>query len=118
MGITLQLPTALRIFTDQQREIAVAGATVGEALASLVARHPALGRHLYNEAGGLRSFINVYVGETNIKKLQGLDTPLRDGANLALVPAIAGGTRKARTIDQGLSINNLYMFRQGTEPRR
>ncbi|MDR1612928.1 MAG: MoaD/ThiS family protein [Planctomycetota bacterium] len=93
MGITVQLPTALRMFADQQREAVVAGATAGEALADLVARHPALRQHLYNETGELRSFINVYIGEINIKKLRGLETPLLDGTSLTLVPAIAGGAR-------------------------
>jgi adenylyltransferase/sulfurtransferase len=81
------------MFADQQREAVVAGATAGEALADLVARHPALRQHLYNETGELRSFINVYIGEINIKKLRGLETPLLDGTSLTLVPAIAGGAR-------------------------
>ncbi|MDR2051543.1 MAG: MoaD/ThiS family protein [Deltaproteobacteria bacterium] len=94
MVASIHLPAALRVFTEQRREVAVAGSTAGEALASLAAKHPAVRQHLYNEAGELRPFINVYIGETNIKKLQGLDTPLPDGAVLTLVPAIAGGRER------------------------
>ncbi|MDR3161655.1 MAG: MoaD/ThiS family protein, partial [Spirochaetaceae bacterium] len=62
------------------------------AVAALAEQYPDIKQHLYQEDGSLRSFINVFVGDTNIKKLRGLDTPLSDGAVLMLVPAIAGGT--------------------------
>jgi len=61
----------------------------------LAGRHPDLKRHLYEENGGLRSFINVYLGEDNIKTREGLDTPVEEGAELMLVPAIAGGSPHA-----------------------
>jgi molybdopterin converting factor small subunit len=91
MAVTIQVPTALRGFTDRQGEVRVEAATVRAAVAALAAAHPAIKPHLFQEDGGLRSFINVFVGETNIKKLQGLDTALDDGAVIMLVPAIAGG---------------------------
>ena len=91
MAVTIQIPTALRNFTERQDEVRVEGDTVGAALASLAIRYPDIKQHLYQEDGGLRSFINVFIGDTNIKKLRGLDTPLEDGAVLMLVPAIAGG---------------------------
>ncbi|MDR2631303.1 MAG: MoaD/ThiS family protein [Spirochaetaceae bacterium] len=91
MAITIQIPTALRNFTDRQDEVLVAGATVGAALEALAAQYPDIRRHLYQDDNTLRSFINVFIGDTNIKKLQGLDTVLSDGAVLMLVPAIAGG---------------------------
>ncbi|MDR2029464.1 MAG: MoaD/ThiS family protein [Treponema sp.] len=94
MAITIQIPTALRNFTDRQEEVQAAGATVGAAIAALAEQHPDIRRHLYQEDGGLRSFINVFVGDVNIKNLQGLDTPLADGVVLMLVPAIAGGARE------------------------
>jgi adenylyltransferase/sulfurtransferase len=99
MAITIQVPTALRNFTDRQGEVKVEGDTVAAAVAALAAAHPAIKPHLFQEDGGLRSFINVFVPgatgkdpDTNIKKLQGLDTPLADGAVIMLVPAIAGGS--------------------------
>jgi adenylyltransferase/sulfurtransferase len=91
MAVTIQIPTALRNFTGGLREVAVEGANVGAALAALAAAYPDIKPHLYQEDGNLRSFINVFLGETNIKKLRGLDTPLEDNAALMLVPAIAGG---------------------------
>jgi adenylyltransferase/sulfurtransferase len=94
MAVTIQIPTALRNFTDQQGDIAVEASTAGAAIAALVQIYPDLKPHLYQEGGReLRSFINIFVGETNIKKLKGLDTPLPDGGTIMLVPAIAGGLR-------------------------
>ncbi|MHB9292599.1 putative sulfur-carrier protein [Hollandina sp. SP2] len=92
MAVTIQIPTALRNFTDRQGEIRVEADTAGAAIAALVQAHPDLKPHLYQDGGrDLRSFINVFVGERNIKKLKGLDTPLPDGETIMLVPAIAGG---------------------------
>jgi len=92
---TILIPTALRGFVDGRASVEVSGATVGEALADLTGRHPDLTRHLYEENGRLRPFINVYLGEDNIKTRQGLETPVPDGAELMLVPAIAGGSPDA-----------------------
>jgi molybdopterin converting factor small subunit len=91
MSVTLLIPTALRGFTDQKTELEVTGNTVGAAISSLTSLYPDLRRHLYEDSGKLRSFINVFVGETNIKATGGLDTPLADGSVVMLVPAIAGG---------------------------
>lgn len=88
---TLLIPTALRGFVDGNASVDVSGSTVGEALAHLAEKYPDIKRHIYEEGGQPRSFINIYLGEDNIKTLQGLDTPLSDGAELMLVPAIAGG---------------------------
>jgi len=88
---TLRIPTPLRTYTDGVSEVAVQGANVGAALDSLVRGYPALRPHLYNEAGELRPFVNLFKGEDNIKDLQGLDTPLADNDKLILIPSIAGG---------------------------
>jgi len=88
--VTILIPTALRAFTDRQSEVQVDGATVGEAVAALAAAHPDIKQHLYQN-GELRSFINIFVGEDNIKNLDGLDTKLAPGTEIMLVPAIAGG---------------------------
>jgi adenylyltransferase/sulfurtransferase len=98
MAITIQIPTALRGFTDRQGEVAVEAATVGAAIAALTQSYPDIKQHLYQDGGTeLRSFINVFVGETNIKKLKGLDTPVPEGGTIMLVPAIAGGQESTRT---------------------
>jgi molybdopterin converting factor small subunit len=88
---TLKIPTPLRSYTDNQAEIAVAGQTVAEAMQDLVAQFPALQPHLYNREGQLRPFVNLFVGENNIKDLQGVATPLAENAQLRLIPSIAGG---------------------------
>jgi molybdopterin converting factor small subunit len=91
MAVTLLIPTALRTFTDRQSEVKVDGGTAGEAIKAFVSAYPDIQQHLYEENGELRSFVNIYLGETNIKSLKGLDTPVSDGDTLMLVPAIAGG---------------------------
>ncbi len=93
LTVRVQIPAALRRFTDQQREVTLEAATVGEALQALADRYPALAQHLFTPEGSLRTFVNVYVEDTNIRQLQGLETPLKEGARLMLVPSIAGGHR-------------------------
>lgn len=91
MTATLLIPTALRAFTDGQSKVNLAGDTVGQLISALAEQYPDLRQHLYEEDGKLRSFINLYVGENNIKTTGGLDTPVADGGEVLLVPAIAGG---------------------------
>jgi adenylyltransferase/sulfurtransferase len=90
MAVTILIPTALRNFTDRKSEVSAEGATVGEAIKNFADAYPDIKQHLY-QGTELRSFINVFVGEDNIKKLQGLDTKVADGGTIMLVPAIAGG---------------------------
>jgi molybdopterin converting factor small subunit len=87
----LKIPTPLRSYTDGQVEVKVGGESVGEAMQALVQRYPALQPHLYNGDGKLRPFVNLFVGENNVKDLQGLATPLDENARVLLVPSIAGG---------------------------
>ena len=91
MSVTILIPTALRSFVDRKSEVEVDGSTVGEALANLTAQYPDLKRQIYENDTVLRGFVNVFVDGTNIKKLNGLDTPLAAGATVMIVPAIAGG---------------------------
>jgi len=91
MAVTILVPTALRSFTDRKSEVEVPGKTVSEAIASFAGAYPDIKPHLYEDDGSLRSYINLYVGETNIRRLQGLDTAVGDGDTVMLVPAIAGG---------------------------
>jgi molybdopterin converting factor small subunit len=88
---TLKIPTPLRYYTGGNAEVSVHGGTVQEAMGSLVEQYPALQPHLYSPEGKLRAFVNLFVGEDNIRDLQGLDTPLAPGAQLRLIPSIAGG---------------------------
>lgn len=87
----LKIPTPLRSYTDGQVEVRVGGKNVAEAMKELVQRYPTLQPHLYNGDGKLRPFVNLFVGEHNVKDLQGMSTPLADDARVLLVPSIAGG---------------------------
>lgn len=92
MAVTILIPTALRLFTDNLSEIEVENSeNVSEALEELVTEYSDLKRHLFTEDGTLRSFVNVYIGEDDIRELNGLNTALKDGQTLILVPSIAGG---------------------------
>ena len=87
----LKIPTPLRYYTDGQAEVSVRGGTVDQAMGNLVEQFPALKPHLYSPEGKLRAFVNLFVGENNIKDLQGLETPLEPEAQVRLIPSIAGG---------------------------
>lgn len=87
----LKIPTPLRSYTNSQAEVSVRGANVAEAMGDLVEKFPTLKPHLYNHDGNLRPFVNLFVGENNIKDLQGLETPLDENARVTLIPSIAGG---------------------------
>ena len=91
MSVTILIPTALRSFVDRKSEVEVEGSTVGEALANLAGQYPDLKHQIYEDHVKLRGFVNVFVDGTNIKKLNGLETKLAQGATVMLVPAIAGG---------------------------
>jgi adenylyltransferase/sulfurtransferase len=92
MPIVIHLPTALRPMAGKNAKVSVAAATVGEALDALTREHAALRQHLYAADGTLRNFVNVYLGETDVRALKGPATPLKDGDELLIVPAIAGGS--------------------------
>ena len=89
---TLRIPTPLRTYTGGKSEVTVNGAKISEALNDLMAQFPAIKPHLFNETGELRPFVNLFVGENNIKDLQGVDTPIKDGDKVMLIPSIAGGS--------------------------
>ena len=85
------IPTALRQFTDQNDAIEVTGGTVGEALSQLTAQYPNIKKNLYNEQGKLRSFVNVYVNDEDIRYLDQLATAVKAGDEVSIIPAVAGG---------------------------
>jgi len=92
MSVTVIIPSALRAYAEGQSQVVVEAATAGQALAQLALRHAGLKQHLFNEQGQLRSFINVFVRDEDIRHLQGADTPLGAGEELTVVPSIAGGS--------------------------
>ncbi len=85
------IPTPLRPYAGNASRVAVEGATVGEALQALVRAHPALKPHLYADDGSLRNFVNVYVGEEDIRYRERTATPLGKGDVVSIVPSVAGG---------------------------
>ncbi len=85
------IPTPLRQYAARQSAIEVSASTVGEALHGLIATHPELRKHLYNEEGRLRAFVNLYLNEDDVRYLQHEQTPVREGDILSIVPSIAGG---------------------------
>jgi molybdopterin converting factor small subunit len=87
----LRIPTPLRAYTDGKSEVTVSGSNISDVLADLTSQYPALRPHLFNDSGDLRPFVNLFVGENNIKDLQGVDTPIKDGEKIMLIPSIAGG---------------------------
>lgn len=93
MAVTVHIPTPLQEFTQQQDAVEVEGENVREALATLDARFAGIRQRLYDEEGRLRRFVNIYVNQEDIRFLQGEGTELRDGDELSIVPAIAGGAR-------------------------
>ncbi len=91
MSISVLLPAALRGFAGGQSEVVVSGRTAGEALAELTTLHGELKKHLFDEKGALRSFVNVYVNDEDVRYQSGLDTPVAPGQSVMIVPSIAGG---------------------------
>jgi adenylyltransferase/sulfurtransferase len=91
MAVTIVIPTPLRQFAGGKSEIEVEATTAGEALEKLTTEHAELRKHLYNESGNLRNFVNVYVGDEDIRDLDGLETEVKSGSEVLIVPSIAGG---------------------------
>lgn len=92
----LRIPTPLRTYTSGQSEVALQGVTVGEIMDDLVSQYPAIKPHLFNGEASLRPFVNLFLGEDNIKDLQGLQTPVKAEDKLLLIPSIAGGSNQNR----------------------
>ena len=92
MTVTVRIPTALRQYAGSEARTLVEAKTVGDAVHALVAKHPALRAHLFEDSGRLRSFVNVYLGDRDVRELGGLDAPVRDGDTLIIVPSVAGGS--------------------------
>jgi molybdopterin converting factor small subunit len=88
---TLRIPTPLRPYAAGQGEVTVRGNTVAEALAEVTERYSSLKPHLFTPDGQLRSFVNLFINDEDIRKLDGLNTPIKENDRLILLPSIAGG---------------------------
>lgn len=91
MSVTLRVPSLLRPSLGGRAEIVAEGDTVGEVLRHAAAVHPAFGPAVFEASGALRRFLNLFLGDEDVRYLQGLDTPVPDGAVLVILPAAAGG---------------------------
>ena len=91
MPVTVLIPTPLRQYTGKQESVTVEAKTVAEALQKLTLEYSDLRRHLFTEEGKLRNFVNVYLGDEDIRYLDKNDTKLSDGDTLSIIPSIAGG---------------------------
>jgi sulfur-carrier protein len=90
MAITVQIPTPMREQAGGNAAVEVTGATVKAVLDDLVAKHPAMATKLFDN-GQLRPYVNVFVNDEDIRFLDEMDTPVKDGEVVALIPAVAGG---------------------------
>ncbi len=93
MATRISIPTALRQYAGNNSSVSVEAVTVGAALKTLTAQYPDLGKHLFAD-DKLRSFVNVYVNDDDIRYLDGVTTPLTERDEISIIPAIAGGNAK------------------------
>jgi molybdopterin converting factor small subunit len=91
MSVKVRIPTQLRPLAGGVGEVEVEGGTVGDALKALDVAHPGFGERLFDEGGNLRRFVNVFMGEEDIRFLSGLATPVPAGSVVSVLPAVAGG---------------------------
>jgi molybdopterin converting factor small subunit len=91
MSVTVRVPTILRTYTSGAAEVSVDGGTLAEVLDALEAGHPGIRTRVLDDAGKLRRFVNVYVGEEDVRFASGLDTATPDGVTVSIIPAVAGG---------------------------
>jgi adenylyltransferase/sulfurtransferase len=99
---TIHIPTPLRPYVDKQESVEVAGGTVREVLSNLTSTYGDLRKHLYNDDGKLRSFVNIYLNDEDIRYLQKEDTQINAGDALSIIPSVAGGTPTATETEREL----------------
>ena len=92
MGVKVVIPTPLRQYTERKDSVVLEGQTVEEVLRNLTAQYSELRRHLYGEDGRLRSFVNIYRNDEDIRYLEREKTPVKETDVLSIVPSIAGGS--------------------------
>src|ERR1044071_3913494 len=94
MPTRILIPTPLRPYTDKKDAVEADGSTIGELLADLTRKHAGLKAHLYNEQGKLRSFVNVYINDEDIRYLQRENTPVQPADTVSIIPSRAGGAEE------------------------
>jgi sulfur-carrier protein len=91
MAVTVRIPTTLRPLSGGVAQVSVEGATLSEVITALEATHAGFADRLLDESGQLRKFVNVFVADDDVRYLDGLATPVRDGDTVSIIPAVAGG---------------------------
>ena len=91
MAVTIRIPTTMRPLSGGASTVQVDGSTLGEVLKALDATHPGFTERLFDDAGALRRFVNVFVADDDVRYLDGLNTPVPDGETVSIIPAVAGG---------------------------
>jgi molybdopterin synthase sulfur carrier subunit len=91
MSVSVRIPTILRNYTGGASEVAAEGADLAAVLADLEANHPGIRARILDDSGDIRRFVNVYVGNDDVRFLDGLATATPDGVSLSIIPAVAGG---------------------------
>jgi sulfur-carrier protein len=92
-AVSIRVPTILRTFTDGKSEVTTAGDTLRDVIADLDAKYPGIAVRILDDVGKIRRFVNIYVGDEDVRFAAGLDTPTPDGAHVSIIPAVAGGRR-------------------------
>jgi molybdopterin synthase sulfur carrier subunit len=91
MSVSVRIPTILRSYTGGAAEVSAEAGTLREVIAALNAEFPGISGKILDDAGKLRRFVNVYVGDEDVRLAQGLDTPVQPGVQVSVIPAVAGG---------------------------
>ena len=92
MSVKVRIPTPLRKLTKEQGEVDAAGSTIRDVVDDLEKQFPGFKERMCDDKGELRRFVNVYVGEEDIRFMNGLDTPIPEGESVSIIPAVAGGS--------------------------
>jgi molybdopterin converting factor small subunit len=91
VSASVRIPTILRNYTDGAKEVSADGGTLSELIENLESSHPGIKARVLDDQGALRRFVNVYVGDDDVRFIGGLDAEIADGAQVSIIPAVAGG---------------------------
>lgn len=91
MSVSVRIPTILRTYTGGESEVTAEGATLAEVIESLEKSYPGIAARVLDDQGKLRRFVNVYVNDDDVRFADGLQTATPKGANVSVIPAVAGG---------------------------
>ncbi len=91
MSVSVRLPTIMRSHAGGQSEVSAEGSTIGEVVDDLVRQFPGTATHLKAPDGGVHKFVNVYLNDEDVRYLGKMDTPVKDGDHVSIIPAVAGG---------------------------